>query len=234
MALKKCRECGTEVSEQAKVCPKCGIQNPVKRSSLFAKILLALIALFVIGGILPRLASTPSKTTPAAPSSASGAAPPTQAETTPTSSAPSPASQPNWHYEQQQDSMQNGTNKFASVMSANEFSFDFPYAGSQHAILTLRKHVRHGKDVLLQIQRGQFLCPIRSCTVTVRFDDANGQSFTATEPSDNASTLLFIEPFEKFYSSMLKSKRVRFEATFFQQGNRTLDFDVSGFDSKQF
>lgn len=28
MALKKCRECGKEVSTQAKVCPNCGIKNP--------------------------------------------------------------------------------------------------------------------------------------------------------------------------------------------------------------
>ncbi len=130
--------------------------------------------------------------------------------------------------------MQNGTNKFAYVISTNELTFDFPYGGPQHSILTLRKHVRHGKDVLLQIERGQFLCHIRSCSVTVRFDDANGQSFSATEPSDSDSTLLFIEPFDKFYASMLKAKRVRFEATFFQQGNRTLEFDVSGFEPKQF
>lgn len=31
MALAKCRECGTEVSEEAKVCPKCGISKPVKK-----------------------------------------------------------------------------------------------------------------------------------------------------------------------------------------------------------
>lgn len=28
MAMTKCRECGTEVSTAAAVCPKCGIQNP--------------------------------------------------------------------------------------------------------------------------------------------------------------------------------------------------------------
>jgi len=29
MALKPCRECGREVSDQAEVCPNCGIKGPV-------------------------------------------------------------------------------------------------------------------------------------------------------------------------------------------------------------
>ena len=29
MALKPCRECGQEVSDQAKTCPKCGVGRPV-------------------------------------------------------------------------------------------------------------------------------------------------------------------------------------------------------------
>lgn len=35
VALKKCRESGVDVSEQVKVCPKCGIKNPVKRRHPF-------------------------------------------------------------------------------------------------------------------------------------------------------------------------------------------------------
>jgi len=32
MALKKCRECGKEVSSKAKTCPHCGVNNPVKKN----------------------------------------------------------------------------------------------------------------------------------------------------------------------------------------------------------
>ncbi len=31
MAMAKCRECGAEVSDSAKTCPKCGISKPVKK-----------------------------------------------------------------------------------------------------------------------------------------------------------------------------------------------------------
>jgi hypothetical protein len=39
MAMGKCRECGTEVSDQAKVCPKCGVSKPIKKTSLLVKLL---------------------------------------------------------------------------------------------------------------------------------------------------------------------------------------------------
>lgn len=32
MALKKCRECGKEISSSVKSCPHCGVKNPVKKS----------------------------------------------------------------------------------------------------------------------------------------------------------------------------------------------------------
>lgn len=37
MALKPCRECGREVSTEAKSCPNCGAENPVKKQSIGQK-----------------------------------------------------------------------------------------------------------------------------------------------------------------------------------------------------
>ncbi|WP_228939228.1 zinc ribbon domain-containing protein [Paraburkholderia saeva] len=237
MALKKCRECGTEVSDQAKICPKCGIKNPVKRMSLLAKIALGLLALVVIGNVLPRLMGHRDNLAPSAPAtpaiaaSTSASAPAQVAEETPASA---PVQTPaNWNYEQREDDMQKGTNRFAYVVSTNDLTFNFPYNRAQHARLLLRKHVRFGNDVILSVERGQFLCHINSCSVTIRFDDGAGVKYSATEPESNSSTALFIQPYNKFYAAMLKAKRVRIEATFFQEGNRTMDFDVSGFDAAQ-
>ena len=49
MKMKKCKDCGTEVSKSAKVCPKCGkkLTHPVLRG-----ILLAIIIIGVIGAIV--------------------------------------------------------------------------------------------------------------------------------------------------------------------------------------
>lgn len=52
MAMGKCRECGAEVSDQAKTCPKCGVSKPVKKTSLLVKLLAGFIGLAVLGNII--------------------------------------------------------------------------------------------------------------------------------------------------------------------------------------
>lgn len=48
MAMAKCKECGAEVSDSAKTCPKCGKSNPTNKTSLLVKVI---IGFFVLGGI---------------------------------------------------------------------------------------------------------------------------------------------------------------------------------------
>jgi len=48
MALGKCRECGRECAQSAKVCPGCGVAHPVKGWTTGAKLGLLLIALVVV------------------------------------------------------------------------------------------------------------------------------------------------------------------------------------------
>ena len=47
MALRKCRECGHQVSTSASACPNCGARLP-KRTSIFTWIVLAIFAVFAI------------------------------------------------------------------------------------------------------------------------------------------------------------------------------------------
>ena len=55
MAIAKCRECGAEVSDQAKTCPKCGVSAPVKKTSLFVKLIAGVIGIAVVGNIVGAL-----------------------------------------------------------------------------------------------------------------------------------------------------------------------------------
>ncbi|AYH43046.1 hypothetical protein CDA09_23060 [Azoarcus sp. DN11] len=48
MALKPCRECKSMVSDEAKICPNCGIQKPVKRSAKWIWIALGVVVLFIV------------------------------------------------------------------------------------------------------------------------------------------------------------------------------------------
>jgi hypothetical protein len=137
-----------------------------------------------------------------------------------------------WDYYERKDQMGRGVAKYAEVKSTNELSFQFPYSGAQHATLTIRSHPKHGKDVIVAIERGQFLCASYSgCRISVRFDEGAEQTFTGNGASDGNSKYLFISPYEKFVSQMRKAKKVRIEAEFFQEATRVMQFDVAGFDN---
>lgn len=185
--------------------------------------------------------SAQAPTTPAlsTPSSSSNVA---AADGIPTAPAPSQIAQPQghtvgdqWNYEQQSDPMGRGTTYFAGVLSTNTVTFGFPYGGAQHATLVLRSHPRYGKNLILKIERGQFLCPsYDGCQVLVRFDDANAVRYRAVGPADNSTETLFITAYDSFLRHLEKSKRVRISANVYQQGAPMFEFDITGFDTKKY
>ena len=148
----------------------------------------------------------------------------------------SPASSPsmpmipeeNWQYMNDVDSMTGKSAKQASVKSTNTLFFHSPYQGAQHATLTLRKHPRYGNDVILQIQRGQFMAHIDGCEVIVRFDDNPPMKFWAYGPEDNSTESLFIKNYPKFITQLRKVKRVRISTTVYQEGEPMMEFNVEG------
>jgi hypothetical protein len=145
------------------------------------------------------------------------------------SSKPSEVTKPeNWIYSESADEMGRGLIKGARTESINTVEFDFPYQGSQHGTLYLRSHPRYGKDILLSIQKGQFLSGIDGCKVLVRFDDGKPQTFRANKPSDHSSTTLFISNNGKFIAGLKQAKQVMIEAEFFHHGNKIFVFNVEG------
>lgn len=140
-----------------------------------------------------------------------------------------------WNYREDKDPMGKGAAYFASVSSTNTVNFGFPYSGPQHGTLTLRTHPRYGKDVILSIERGQFLCTsFEACTVLVRFDDSAASNYSAIGAADNSTETVFIRGYSRFLSRMEKSKRVRISANVYQEGAPVFEFDVSGFDPHKY
>lgn len=140
---------------------------------------------------------------------------------------PLPASP--WTYSQDEDRMGRGAIKHAVTESINVVSFGFPYQGVQRATLNLRRHPQYGRDVILSVQRGQFLCsPIDGCSVLVRFGDGKPQRFSAVGPEDHSSTALFIHAHDKFVAQAKKVSKVAIQAQFYQEGNHVFEFDVTG------
>ena len=131
--------------------------------------------------------------------------------------------------------MAKGASFVALVQSTNTVEFGFPYSGPLHATLTLRTHPRYGKNVILSIERGQFLCrSYEDCTILVRFDDQKSQSYSAVGAADNSTETIFIRNYARFVSSMQKAKTVRIAANIYQQGAPAFEFDVSGFDASKY
>jgi hypothetical protein len=134
-----------------------------------------------------------------------------------------------WNYQESKEKMGRGTIRNAYVKSINKLSFDFPYQGLQRATLQLRKHPKYGKDVIVSIGKGQFVCNSYSgCKVFVRFDSGKPIRYNATEPSDHSSTYIFIRNYKSFVSRAKKSKKIYIEAEFYQEGNRVMEFDSEG------
>jgi len=134
-----------------------------------------------------------------------------------------------WRYTESKDKMGRGTIKNALVDSINKLSFAFPYQGLQSATLQLRKHPKYGKDVIVSIEKGQFLCnSYRGCKVSVRFDNRKPLRYNVSEPSDNSSTYIFIRNYKSFVSRAKKSKKIYIEAEFYQEGIRVMEFNSEG------
>jgi len=135
-----------------------------------------------------------------------------------------------WNYDREEEPLAKGTVKFARVMSENAFDFDFPYQGEQHAQLTLRNHPRYGRDVILQIEKGQIICSSYSCPIAVVFDDGKPQHFEGNEPEDNSSETVFIPAYPTFLKRLATAKTVRIGFTVYQEGSQVAEFKIKGFD----
>jgi hypothetical protein len=125
-----------------------------------------------------------------------------------------------WSYRVTVDPMTSRESRFASIGSENSVSFDFPYEGVQHATLTIRNHASYGRDAIVSIERGQFLCPsYANCQIRVRFDEAAPERWSAVGPADNSSTAVFIRNQSGFV---------------YQHGEPMFEFHVGGFDHERY
>ena len=242
MALTKCKECGNEVSTKATSCPKCGAKQV--HTSLFTKIIAGFFGLLVIAALLGRCGSGTPLATPASGSASSPSTASSRSSTpaSTSSSAPEPANTlgrlsggAQWDYSSDRDNMTGKMQAIATVESTNTVQFRFPYGGEQHATLSLRTHPRHGKDLILQIEKGQILCrSYEDCSVLIRFDDNKPETFSGVGAADHSTTSVFIRNYSRFYASMLKAKTVRISVPVYQEGAPIFEFEVVGFDAAKY
>ena len=133
-----------------------------------------------------------------------------------------------WQYSDSNDKMRNQKTVFAYVYSLNKVNFDFPYSGGSEAILVLRISPKSGKDVYINITKGQFHCRHDGCTVAIKFDNEPVSEYEAVESASGSSDILFIKPYDAIVAKLKKAKSLIIEAKFFQEGTRQFEFNVSG------
>lgn len=226
MAIIKCKECGNEVSSKAKNCPKCGckVSNGIGCGTAIGIVFLVFFTISVISST-ERFLNGSSESNNVNNNAQNIALTPTKVKSTDNQ----------WIYQQSADPMKKGLVYQAQILSTNTVNFDFPYSGSQHGALTLRTHPRYGKDIIFNIERGQFLCPsYEGCTVLIRFDDEEPVKYSASTTADHSSETIFIQNYNKFVGKMLKSKRVRISANIYQESAPVFEFNVSQFDVKKY
>lgn len=140
-----------------------------------------------------------------------------------------------WRYQVSNDQLTSKPTYIAWVKSLNQVNFDFPYQGIQRGELMLRTHPQHGKDLILQVQKGQMLVrSYENTTVKVVFDNGSPITYRVVGPSDHGTKSLFFRDYHGFVSRMLKAKKVKVSVPFYQQGNVVFEFNVSDFDSDKY
>lgn len=169
-------------------------------------------------GVSPPQQVAPS--TPAAPASTAPAASPSEA-------AASVAPPSLWVYDTSNDKMRGTTTNVAFVESTDHPEFAFPYAGGSTVGLMLRKAGK-GEDVMMTVDKGQFICNPLDGAIPVKFDDSPIQQFQCANSSDGNTSRVFLVPAKRFITQVRKARRVIAEPEFFQAGTHQITFMTDG------
>ena len=179
-----------------------------------------ILLIFMLRGMLD------SKTEPA-PATNNLAATAPAAEAAPVTEAPAPAPPADpWVYHESEDEMTSKKKKYASIDANELLHFDFPYAGGSTATLTLRKGGPN--DAFIRVSKGQFNSTVNGAKVRVRFDNNAPQTFSMSEAADYSSDILFFDNPQRLIAGLKKAKTAKIQATFFNEGDHIMEFDVAG------
>lgn len=228
MVLVKCKECGTEVSDNAKECPKCGAPMP-KKTSIITWV--ALFFILAIGYSMSKNASHYNEGTAQNFTSGTSESTPLNPTLLPESVKPEShelIKPESWSYQNDVDKMSGKESKYAQTTSINTHELSFPYKGGTQMTIILRKHPRMGRDAFISVNKGQLDMNYDGTTVYVKFDDKPPMKFSVNGPDDNSRDTLFFENQKRFINNIKTAKHVIIEAQFFQDGNRQFEFNTDG------
>ncbi len=133
-----------------------------------------------------------------------------------------------WDYSTDTDPMTGSKVQWAYLYSDNSLDLRFPYSGKNLGALIVRSRKSDGLNAAIQIEKGQIICDGYSgCSVKVRFNEEQPQSFHATAPADHSHNTLFLSPASRFVEKARTAKTIRVELTIYEAGAPVLTFTAA-------
>lgn len=123
-----------------------------------------------------------------------------------------------------------GTKTRTCLISADkELEFEFPYNGGSVATFFVRKK-EGDTDTFLSVSKGQFMDTALGGSFRIKFDDNPPKKYSFSGAADHSSDVIFFNSSKAIIAELKKAKTMLIEATFYNEGSRTIEFDVSGFE----
>ena len=141
------------------------------------------------------------------------------------------ASVSKWSYSEEPNDIDNNTTYIAQIEANEPLNFKTPYDGGVDVSIMIRNKNRIN-DAMIQISKGQFMTKIDNNTIRVKFDNEKPITYSYSQPSDNSTTVIFINNASSFISKLKKAEKTIIECEFFDEGVRTMKFETKGFTFK--
>jgi hypothetical protein len=131
-----------------------------------------------------------------------------------------------WVYATTKSPLGRGSILTATTYSQNEIEFGVPYEGKQRGVLTLRKNFDNSHDVYFGLEKGQFQCDSRSCSITAQFDSGLKKFFEASPAANENTPGVYLRNANNFIRFAKSSVAVAITAHFQDQSSQTFHFDT--------
>ncbi|WP_352338288.1 hypothetical protein [Psychrobacter sp. 16-MNA-CIBAN-0192] len=222
--LINCKDCGNQISKNAKSCPNCGAKN--KRTSIITWLALIFLGIPFLMGIFGSISDNSS-----ADEEETGSAS-LLTSTADDTSEPLPDEViTNWDYSKSEDAMRGTVTSFAQSKSLDAIQLDFPYQGGTNLYLMLRNSPESGNELMISTDNGQLWCEYSNCYMSVKFDNDAIKTYPLAKAAAGTSDLMFLDgSVDQFINKLKKSENVMIEIGFFNYGNQQFRFDTGGLE----
>ncbi|WP_071608877.1 zinc ribbon domain-containing protein [Entomohabitans teleogrylli] len=240
MSLINCKECGENISDKAKSCPKCGAPVHVisidKGPSMRAMLFVIFLGVLVFGFVVNNFSDVPEEelynTTQHSSENNDGVnrsqnEKETTTNTKNTTTIKKEVKVVNWLTHEDVDSVTGKKVSYLLARSKNSVKFDYPYNDENGSFLTLifRKG-SEGFDAYVVISKGQIICGYQDCSIRTRGDDDKVRVWHAVSEASGKSNMIFFKNPKGFESYIKKNKNVVIGVTFYQAGEQGFNFDT--------